>query len=198
MKPTDRIPLTVRPATVRIRVPRAWTRYLVAGWVVLALYVAQAALPPNAVRLPMQEEAKPVLTAVAPQGWAFFTKSARDTEYAPFAFDRNGWHHAALAPHAKASNAFGFDRASRSQGIEVALLTRSPGTRWVECGNARRAEACLAAVPTGVHTTNASPEPTLCGRVAVVQLEPVPWAWRDLQSGTHTALRAAVWEVECR
>ncbi|WP_308404824.1 hypothetical protein [Streptomyces sp. XM4011] len=45
--------------------------------------------------------------------------------------------------------------------------------------------------------TNPSPEPTLCGRIAVLQLRPVPWAWRDLLPDTHTPDSLVSLDVTC-
>ncbi|WPO76202.1 SdpA family antimicrobial peptide system protein [Streptomyces sp. KN37] len=163
----------------------------------IVLYLAQSFLPDNVLHFPGQEKVHDTAMVVAPQGWAFFTKSAKDSEYVPFRFYGGEWHDIRLAPHARASNAFGFDRASRSQGIEGALLLHEKGIVWQSCGDATSATACLEKAKVSGKMQNRSPSPTVCQRAAMVEMKPVPWAWRDLLPGTHTPVRAAVWDVKC-
>ncbi|MBH1933016.1 SdpA family antimicrobial peptide system protein [Streptomyces sp. AV19] len=179
-------------------VPRSWTRVAAAAWVVVILYVAQSFLPSNAVTLPGQDSVKKPASAVVPQGWAFFTKSAKDPTYAPYREVDGHWKSIALTPHSRPSNLFGFDRASRTQGVEVALMLRQKETRWTDCDSADSPTECLERVKSRMKTTNPSPSPSLCGRAAVVEMKPIPWAWRDLSEEKATPTRVASWEVECR
>lgn len=186
-----------RPAH-RVPVPRPWVTALTAGWTVVALYVAQSFLPHNVISLPGQDGARSVATVVAPQGWAFFTKSATDPQYAPYRFLDGQWESASLTPHSRASNTFGFDRASRSQGIEIALLLHEEGIKWTRCDTSAPLGECLErAADQTIALTNSSPSPTLCGRAAVAEMHPVPWAWRHLSPDQHTPKRVAVWNVKC-
>ena len=182
----------------RSRAPRRWIAVVTAVWVVAALYVAQAFLPPNVIKLPGQQHVRKVALVVAPQGWAFFTKSPREPVHVPYRRLADGtWVDARISPHAKPSNAFGLDRASRSQGIEGALLAHKDGIRWNDCSGAASARECLKSAELSKPISNPSPSPSLCGRAALVEVKPVPFAWRDLVEGSHTVERAAVWEVSC-
>ncbi|MFF4370831.1 SdpA family antimicrobial peptide system protein [Streptomyces sp. NPDC001594] len=162
------------------------------------LYVAQSFLPHNVVSLPAQEKVRKLATVTAPQGWAFFTKSAKDPSYAPYRLVDGNWKNISLTPHSRPSNAFGFDRASRTQGIEAALMLRQKDTRWTACDSADTVDQCLSRVKNRPSVTNPSPAPTLCGQAAVVEMKPVPWAWRDLSSEHATSTRVASWQVTCR
>ncbi|WP_346010775.1 SdpA family antimicrobial peptide system protein [Streptomyces sp. SID5910] len=162
------------------------------------LYVAQSFLPHNVVSLPAQESARKLATVTAPQGWAFFTKSAKDPSYAPYRMVDGHWKNVSLTPHSRPSNLFGFDRASRTQGIEAALMLRQAGTRWTTCDSADTVSQCLVRAESRPHVTNPSPAPTLCGRAAVVEMTPVPWAWRDLSPEHAAPTRVASWQVTCR
>ncbi|MCK8681326.1 SdpA family antimicrobial peptide system protein [Streptomyces lichenis] len=197
MKLTDRVPLQATDNTTRIRVPGGWIAMVAGIWALVALYVAQAFLPKNVIHLPGQEKTHDIAFVIAPQGWAFFTKSAKDSEYVPFRRQDGAWGDVRLGPHARASNAFGLDRASRSQGIEGALLLHEKDLVWHPCGDATSAADCLQQAAVTKRLKNRSPSPTVCGRSAMVEMKPVPWAWRDLLPGTHTPVRAAVWDVEC-
>ncbi|MFH9075588.1 SdpA family antimicrobial peptide system protein [Streptomyces alboflavus] len=194
----ERIPWQHEPGH-RVALSRRWLAALTTAWGVVILYVAQAALPENVLTLPWQEPTTRPVASTAPQGWAFFTKSPRDAELTPYRLDGGKWGSVRLTPHSKPSNAFGLDRASRSQGIEAALLVSVAGkkVRWRNCTKERTAEDCLASTPNSGKVTNPSPAPSLCGTAALVQMKPTPWAWRDLLKETHTPEKAAVWEVSC-
>lgn len=193
----DRRPLRAEGARTT-NVPFAWFLTAVVVWAVAVVYVAQAHLPKNVAALPLQNTTSSPIRTITPQGWAFFTKSPRDAELAPFRKEGGEWRDAARTPHAKPSNIFGLDRASRSQGIEMALLlNEAPTTKWADCADSSDVTDCLEKAKTSGTLKNPSPDPTLCGRAAVVQMRPVPWAWRDLMPAAHTPEKAAVWEVTC-
>lgn len=197
--PLPVVPWRADTPAPRSRTPRRWITLVTTAWALAALYVAQAFLPPNVIKLPGQENAHKVALAVAPQGWAFFTKSPREAVYWPYRQRADGtWSDARISPHAKPSNAFGLDRASRSQGIEEALMLRKDGIRWNDCSEASSAEECLKSAKLSKPVTNTSPAPSLCGRAALVEVKPVPFAWRDLMKGSHSVERAVVWDVTCK
>ncbi|MFF4159236.1 SdpA family antimicrobial peptide system protein [Streptomyces sp. NPDC001678] len=167
-------------------------------WSVAVLYVAQVHVPKNVLSLPGQKQVRATVANVAPQGWAFFTKSPRDVEVLPYRqAAAGGWASLALTPHSSPHNAFGLDRASRSQGIEISLLLNlAEKKEWKECGENDLAD-CLANARPSRKVRNPSPEPTVCGRVALVQEKPVPWAWRDLVDERTTPERYLAMDVTC-
>lgn len=181
----------------RVQVSGRSVLAIAAVWSVAILYVAQVHVPKNVLSLPGQKQARSTVANVAPQGWAFFTKSARDVEVLPYRRTANGtWTSLALTPHSSPHNAFGLDRASRSQGIEISLLLNlAEKKEWQEC-EAGLAD-CLAAARAARKVENPSPEPTVCGRVALVQEKPVPWAWRDLVDERTTPERFLTLDVTC-
>ncbi|MGW2747583.1 SdpA family antimicrobial peptide system protein [Streptomyces sp. NPDC001450] len=166
-------------------------------WSVLILYVAQEQLPRNTITLPAQKSVRHTVVNLAPQGWAFFTKSARDPEIRPYGKQSDGWRSLALGPHSSARNFFGLDRVSRAQGVEIAMvLSAARAKDWRPCTEGR--EKCLTAFGAPVRTIkNISPEPTLCGTVGLLQERPTPWAWRDLIPDSHSVERAMVLKVTC-
>ncbi|MBH1938632.1 SdpA family antimicrobial peptide system protein [Streptomyces sp. AV19] len=198
MRLTHAIRLRSHSSAHSVTVPRGWVTAISVIWVAVCLYIAQSFLPHNVISLPGQGGIRKVATVAAPQGWAFFTKSGKDPQYAPYRMTGGRWHSAALGPHSKPSNFFGFDRKSRSQGVEIALLLHQKNVRWTSCEGAQSVRSCLAhaKAPTTA-TTNPSPAPTLCGLAAAVEVQPVPWAWRHLSSERHTPERVAVWSVTC-
>ncbi|MFF6906503.1 SdpA family antimicrobial peptide system protein [Streptomyces sp. NPDC012389] len=176
-----------------VGVPRAWIMGTAVACVVVALYVAQTQLPKNVLSLPGQKSVKPVAVAVAPQGWAFFTKSARSPEFEPFRPDGSTWASASLGPHSE----HGFDRISRSQGIETALLLHEAGKVTRTACELSPVQECLKKARVSTAVTNRTPAPTLCGRIAVIEQKPTPWAWRDLLPATHTPQNVILLDVSC-
>ncbi|MFD6532731.1 SdpA family antimicrobial peptide system protein [Streptomyces sp. NPDC060184] len=190
LRADDRITVTARQT---VEIPRAWITGTAVLCAVVGLYVAQTQVPKNVVHLPGQKAVKPVAVAVAPQGWAFFTKSARGSEFEPFRWDGSTWASASLGRHSE----HGFNRVSRSQGIETALLLHEAGrTTPTPCALATVQE-CLKKARGATTVVNRTPDPTLCGRIAVVEQKPTPWAWRDLLPTAHTPENAVLLEVSC-
>ncbi|MFD3775125.1 SdpA family antimicrobial peptide system protein [Streptomyces sp. NPDC058612] len=166
-------------------------------WAVIALYAVQEQVPKNVITLPAQSKVKHTVVNIAPQGWAFFTKSPRDPEVIPYGKTPTGWKPLSLTPHASPRNAFGLNRESRAQGVEIAmLLTAAQKTDWRDCTDGP--QSCLSSSGDSTRQlTNSSPEPTLCGTVGLLQERPTPYAWRDLVPEPHSTERVMVLEVTC-
>ncbi|QLH25342.1 SdpA family antimicrobial peptide system protein [Streptomyces sp. Rer75] len=192
----DRLLLTVESPRSTVGISRRWVMLAAVAWLLPALYVIQTHLPGNALTLPGQDSAAATVNRVAPQGWSFFTKSPRGSELQPFVLRDGVWEDRLMAPHGAPHNAFGLNRRSRSQGIEMALLlAEAEGLRWTKCD--RDLSACLGSAKAPGKVANREPEPTLCGRVALVEQKPVPFAWRNLMDAPHTPDRLTVLDVTC-
>jgi antimicrobial peptide system SdpA family protein len=167
------------------------------AWAVAALYVIHSQLPNNTLALPGEDRLRTSIRAVAPQGWAFFTRSPRDPDlvaWRPAA--GRGWESAMDAPHAEPRNAFGFNRRSRAQPVELALLANGvPIEQWRECDSGD-VPACLATA-VAVPIDNPSPHPLLCGPVGLSRQEPLPWAWIDAAETTRMPATVLRLEVQC-
>jgi len=149
--------------------------------VAVALYVTEAYMPQGAIALPFSTPARALVHMVVPEGWAFFTRDPREERLFPYVQRDGHWVSVHAAPHAEPQHAFGLDRVSRAQGVELGMLFGSvPTPAWTTCAS-RDLEACLSSAPTGLTIRNTSPDPTICGDAAIVRQEPLPWAW------AHTA-----------
>ncbi|MFI0774749.1 SdpA family antimicrobial peptide system protein [Streptomyces sp. NPDC021212] len=168
-----------------------------AVWAIVIAYVAQEHLPKNVISLPGQRNVRHTVTNMAPQGWAFFTKSPREAELVPYKKVRDSWKRNSLTPHSSPRNAFGLNRRSRAQGVEIALLLSAARKGdWHQCADSR--QQCLTnygAPARRIH--NRSPEPILCGTIGLLEEKPTPWAWRDLMPEPHSPERVMVLEVTC-
>lgn len=167
-------------------------------------FLLQVNQPDTAITSDWQVKMRRPLQTFLPEQWGFFTKSPREDALVPFRSASRGshWTSAAAFPHARASNAFGWNRASRAQGIEIGLVTKVLAQQtWHDCGSWHSIRECLqnlspARGATWDMVANPSPAPTLCGRIAIVRTAPIPWAWA---SAGHSAPRSRVAfaEVEC-
>ena len=144
------------------------------GWMAIITYVLHASLPFNPIHLPYAERVQARFWI--PEGWGFFTRNPREERVTPYALSGNRWISASLGPHGRSSNLFGLDRISRAQNVELGLLLqRLPGRLWRDC--TASPIACLDSVSVVPRIRNRSPRPTLCGDIAFVRQQPIPWAW---------------------
>jgi antimicrobial peptide system SdpA family protein len=149
---------------------------LLVSAVVVGLYSVHAAMPANAVSLPYEDSLRQPIRQVLPQGWSFFTRAPREPDLLPFVRGADGqWRDALRAPHSEPRNVFGLARGSRTQGIEMGVLTSAVAAdEWRDCRGP--IAACLDRTPA-IAVTNPTLAPTLCGEVGLANQPPPPWAW---------------------
>lgn len=123
-------------------------------YVVVATYSAFGGLPYNSIHLPGVTAIAPVRWL--PQGWAFFSRDAREQDLYLWRWSDGRWQPASRAPHGEPRNLFGFARASRSQRAEAAALAGSvPDSLWSDC---RAADTqCLELEGVGVPPVGRTP-----------------------------------------
>lgn len=182
---------------LQARVVRVAVVLAVAGLLGAAsVYSALVHLLPHNPLTPVRRS---VLSLVIPEGWGFFTRDPRESDlfvYVP-GNEPGQWLFASNVPNANWRNLFGLNRASRGQGMEMALLVNAVGRDdWRHdhaCGSEH--SRCLDSVDSSLPITNDTPNASLCGVVGIVVQEPVPWAW----SGIDVAMpaRVARLNVEC-
>lgn len=140
-------------------------------------YVLHAALPASPFRLPGPDTR--IVRAIAPQGWAFFTKSPRSLSAEVFQYQADGsWRDVTAGPQSRPSDLMGLDRTGRSQGTEVAMVVAAaPEQAWRDCD--RAPTDCLSEATIALTVPNRSNHHSVCGDVGVVLQDVLPWAWRD-------------------
>jgi antimicrobial peptide system SdpA family protein len=152
--------------------------FLMAFAVFVAALPATPFTPPGAGRV----------RAVAPQGWGFFTRNPRLPSTMPYGrAPDGGWRSLHGGPRANPKYLMGLDRQPRAAIMELDLLrAQVPQRYWSACD--RDPAACLAALPAGPTVVNSFPRHTVCGDVALVDQEVLPWAWH----GTRTTMPSMV------
>lgn len=138
-----------------------------------------------------------VWSTIYPQGWQFFTKDPDDEEATVYSLEGSSISSISRFPNSKGENLFGFVRAQRAQGTELASLVEQ-ATRWLDCATVED-DCLIATAKTGSPQSakNSSDTPTICGTVIVVMTVPVPWDFRAHFTGWRVDDRAALLEVEC-
>lgn len=176
----------------------AKTILVVLVWILIALYVVMGQLPATAVELPAMGQVTEQARLVAPQGWAFFTKSAREPREILWRRSADGtWQIAMLGPHSESRNLWGLNRQSRAQAVDQGIVLGAlPAVRWSKCDSGPIAD-CLLALGAAVPVKNPAPEPLLCGEVGVSRQEPVPWAWAGAAGRTRMPASVVRLEVAC-
>lgn len=176
----------------------AKTILIALAWIVVVLYVVIGQLPAAAVELPGQRSVAQQARLVAPQGWAFFTKSARDPREVAWQRSASGvWQSAMLGPHAEPRNLWGLDRRSRAQAVDLGVvLSTISEDQWTACESGA-VPACLDAAGAAVPVLNPAPEPLLCGEVGVSKQKPLPWAWAKAADTTRIPASVVRLEVAC-
>ena len=136
--------------------------------------------------------------ALAPEGWAFFTRNPREAVVLVHKMrDIGRWERLSLANFTP-GNLFGLRRSSRLLTTEMALLLRGiPSDRWVPC----RASIpeCLAREKPATFTVEKKTPAvaSLCGETVLQVVEPVPWAWSSSRDRIRMPSKILKLKVRC-
>jgi len=180
-----------------------FTGALIVGWAIIGMLAFQINQSQNALTATWQKDSRQVVQTFLPEQWAFFTKSPREAVLLPFAYsERDEWSSISEYPHSRAAHAFGWDRKSRAQGIEIGLVySGMKASDWVVCSDIDSVFECLGRETSASKSdwptvNNPSPDPTLCGTVALSSVQPDPWAWRS-QGLSGEQISVSIVDVKC-
>lgn len=175
--------------------------YLISLVIIVAFGVASSSAFPS---LPFDPPGKGTLWENAqphifPQGWGFFTRSAQEPLVTPWALDGESL---SQMPTSKGSNLFGLNRSGRAQGVEVGSLQQQVKDRnWKPCPPKSSAQECAKAAANDkdeIHTiTSISRQPTLCGKVVLIETTPVDYVYRNFVHERVTANKYANVNISC-
>lgn len=123
-----------------------------------------------------------VVTAIFPQGWAFFTKSPVTPRYTVYAVDRGGYSARSDQIEIGLGNFFGLNRAYRNAQSESEWIERSlVAEDLIECKSGDTF-SCFDGISSDLSLRLTSPmkSPMYCGELFVAERTPVPWTWLTL------------------
>jgi antimicrobial peptide system SdpA family protein len=163
-----------------------------AAWIFVGVLALLNAVADSPVKLSLRSHLN--VSAITPEGWAFFTRDPREPQLALLALHEGRWV-PVPQQHAARANAFGFARYVRVQMLETSgLLARVSDSEWTPFP-AGTDPLALTLRPLWVR--NAAPRPRLCGDLLLVEREPVPWAWSTAKPPVRMAGRALRLAVTC-
>jgi antimicrobial peptide system SdpA family protein len=143
----------------------------------LAITTAVAAMPFNTLNL--SDDVRNTVMSLMPEGWGFFTKSPRDPEMQVAVLHNGRFIKLNIVSSFQAKYAFGFDRLSRAQGLEIdGLLSQvQSSSLWQGCQ--QNVAVCSQNLPVQKQLVNSVQFPTLCGNLVLFERRPIPWAYRN-------------------
>jgi antimicrobial peptide system SdpA family protein len=160
-----------------------------------ALWTVFPQLPNNVLSSNRTLTGANLLTAVFPQGWAFFT------HYSPTEELYHVYRTAAPTsltdrlPYAEPKNLFGLDRTPKKQTQELdRLVQQIHDGQWQPCASD---DQCRNSPIRPIVIQNHALTPTYCGAVTVIGYTMVPWASRGLVSGSTIDSRAVRLDIQC-
>jgi antimicrobial peptide system SdpA family protein len=162
---------------------------------VVVAYAVHGSMPLNALRLPLEAEVNSVV--FLPESWAFFTRSPREPRFLVFTRDgASGTWAQAIGLQSDAADGFGLRRRVRALNIEAgSFMTGIADVDWSRCTG--DPTICLNNVANAKELTSAIPSPSLCGDVAIVQQDRVPWAWARTASANTMPSKVARLVIKC-
>lgn len=172
-----------------------WTRIGVwAFWGALLLLVLSSFASESAVRA--SPDTRAAQLSLLPQGWSFFTRDPRepkDLVYHVVAGDLVRLSYA----NTSLRNRLGASRSARAIDGELSsLLAPVLMSSWKECdGDPAPCVREIAAEPLRI--VNHSTTRFICGEVAIVRSQPVPWAWSRSRDRIQMESRVLRLQVDC-
>lgn len=166
-------------------------------FVFLALYVftTSVSIEQTALRLPYQDDVKPLFRVFLIQGWAFFTKDPQDEEILIYSLENGSWENVNRDPPSALSNFIGLSRFTRAVNVEAGMLTSSLDAKmFKDCRSSF--EVCVTSNKIR-EVENLSTFPILCGSIGIVLQKPLPWAWRNFEINTDRPSRMVRLQVKC-
>lgn len=146
----------------------------------------------------MKESTKSKIQQTVPQGWAFFTRSAREPLTVPF--NTQGYSLSKL-PTAGKNNLFGLNREGRSQGLEIGAVLNSAGQdNFQDCASPT-VQDCISSAkktePNPISVQNIVTYPSLCGELFLLSVVPAPYEYRNLLNEHLVAEKWLFMDVKC-
>lgn len=157
-----------------------------------ALVSVHASLPSNALHLPLVGSVD--VRTLLPQGWGYFSGDARQPLATAYVNDGDGWRQIGPTHQGAPALLFGLDRSGRLMEQEIGVVESAAGTPQ-DCRAPDR--ECLTGLRVTGTSVNPLPEPALCGDVAVVRRDPLPWAWSDSADPDRMPATAVRVELSC-
>ncbi|MBW8686392.1 SdpA family antimicrobial peptide system protein [Chitinophaga rhizophila] len=146
----------------------------------IIVMIAINALPESAIN--RNETSRVNMVSLAPQGWAFFTRNAREEKYFIYQQQPDSSWQLASVPGASLRYLFGLNRKGRASSLELkGLVGQTTDSMWVNTNKKIEAFFSATATPLPVYAVkNRCPDPVFTGNILIQKRQLVPWAWANL------------------
>jgi len=115
-----------------------------------------------------------------PQGWAFFTRDAREEQVYIYEIDEEGELKKINQKHANTDNFFGISRKVSKMFAEVDIITSMIGKKKFYITTWNYDKNSYGEIPDNfVEVKNPIKHPVLCGDYLLVYHKIAPWAWSN-------------------
>lgn len=120
---------------------------------------------------------------VMPQGWAFFTRNAREPRVYVYTLNKDRHLQRLNVPGSSARYLFGLDRHGRKVPAEyLSMMAVLDSTKW-ENGRFDITEISKFSLKkSSIEISNNAIKPTCCGEIILVKTNAVPWAWSQFNN----------------
>ncbi len=150
-------------------------------FLIILYLVGLASLPYNPLSLSSSHRFD--LISIIPEGWAFFTRNAREDVVYVYKKDENNKWNLISIPGGSSRYLFGLNRKGRAFDAEVGLLLQEvPETKWIESKRSIDYFFEATTVLPVIKVENEVNFPSCTGEVIIQKTPLIPWAWSTLKT----------------
>ena len=132
-----------------------------------------------------------------PQGWAFFTRDAREEQVYIYSIQNNKLEKIDQK-HGDITNLFGLSRKISKLGLEAEILTNFIGKENFSVTTWNYDENLLGEIPNRfIEIKNPLQSPILCGEYVIVYHPIIPWAWSNSKKKIKMPAKVFKLKVKC-
>jgi len=119
----------------------------------------------------------------SPQGWAFFTRDAREDKVIFLKYGQSAKLDRVQRAIFSPEYCFGLNRQVRKISLEYSLFTtQMDSLRWIDFAGNVDSLSRFTRTLSPIEIENRSLSPNLCGEIIVVKAKIKPWAWARFPS----------------
>jgi len=134
-----------------------------------------------------------------PQGWAFFTRDAREEQIYIYKINENGELKKINQKHANTDNFFGVSHRVSKMFVEADIITSMIGKKNFYFTTWNYDQNIYGEIPNNfVEVKNPIKNPVLCGDYLLVYHKIIPWAWNKSNKKMKMPAKVIKIKVQCQ
>jgi len=145
-------------------------------WVTVGTLSFLSFVPDNPISI--KKSLRTDIQTIFPQGWNFFTKNPRDNYVLVLQKIDSSYQIHRLLPNSNLNNIWGIKRNGRALGSEMGVIMKQiPKEIWRKCEGENVLHKINKDTTIVIEMNNPFDNQIICGEIAILEIEPVPWAW---------------------